>query len=45
MHYPNKVLSHNSLGIDMEYDCHMFLKYLVCPMKNLVFQMKNLVFR
>ena len=29
----------------MEYDCHIFLQYLVFSMKNLVFQMKNLVFR
>ena len=29
----------------MEYDCHIFLKYLVCQMKNLVFQSKYLLFR
>ena len=28
----------------MEYDCHIFLKYLVFQMKNLVFEIKNLVF-
>ena len=36
--------------IFMEYNCHIFLKYLVFPMifvfqKNFVFQRKNLVFR
>ena len=30
---------------NMEYDCHMFSKYLVFQMKNLVFQSKYLVFR
>ena len=29
----------------MEYDCHIFLKYLVFQMKKLVFQSKYLVFR
>ena len=29
----------------MEYDCHIFSKYLVFQMKNLVFQSKYLVFR
>ena len=29
----------------MEYDCHIFLKCIAFPVKNLVFQMKNLVFR
>ena len=29
----------------MEYDCHIFSKYLVFQMKNLVFQPKYLVFR
>ena len=28
----------------MEYDCHIFLKYLVFQMKNLVFQSKHVVF-
>ena len=30
---------------NMEYDCHIFSKYLVFQMKNLVFQSKYLVFR
>ena len=30
---------------NMEYDCHIFSKYLVFQMKNLVFQTKYLVFR
>ena len=29
----------------MEYDCHIFAKYLVFQMKNLVFQLKYLAFR
>ena len=29
----------------MEYDCHIFSKYLVFQMKDLVFQSKYLVFR
>ena len=29
----------------MEYDCHIFSKYLVFQMKNLVFQSKHLVFQ
>ena len=29
----------------LEYDCHIFLKYLVCQMKNLVFQSNCLLFR
>ena len=29
----------------MEYDCHIFSKYLIFQMKNLVFQMKNPVFQ
>ena len=33
------------LGISMEYDCHIFLKYLVFQIKNLVFQSKYLGFR
>ena len=28
----------------MEYDCHIFSKYLVFQMKNLVFQLKTLDF-
>ena len=28
----------------MEYDCHIFLKYLVCQMKNLVLQCKSYYF-
>ena len=31
--------------IDMEYNCHIFSKYLVFQMKNLVFQSKYLVFQ
>ena len=30
--------------IDVEYDCHMFSKYLVFQMKKVVFQSKYLVF-
>ena len=32
-------------SICMEYDCHIFSKYLVFQMKNLVLQSKYLVFR
>ena len=33
------------LGISIEYDCHIFSKYLVFQMKNLVFQIKSPLFR
>ena len=34
-----------TITICMEYDCHIFAKYLVFQMKNLVFQLEYLAFR
>ena len=41
----HKIQVFMELCVTMEYDCLIFLKYLIFQMKNLVFQMENTVFR
>ena len=45
--FQNRILEYDqeSNRIPMEYNCHIFSKYLVFQMKDLVFQSKYLVFR